>query len=125
MVIRINKNGGRRGILMVELLVAIAILATAILPLAYSVTSEKRFARAAYQRAVAMEIVDGEAEILAAGAWTNFATGSHPYLVQSLAATNLPPGQFTLTIQDSFVRLEWKPDVKQHGGGVVREFRVP
>ncbi len=59
--------GRERGGLMVELLVAMALLVGALLPLAYSIASEMRYARAAYQRAVAMEIVDGELEVVAAG----------------------------------------------------------
>ena len=55
------------GALMVELLVALAIMAGVLLPLAYSFTSERRLARAYYNRAVAMEIVDGEMEALVAG----------------------------------------------------------
>ena len=65
----------RRGALMTELFVAMALLTGALLPLAYSITSEKRLARASYQRAVAMEIVDGEMEVLAAGEWRAFSAG--------------------------------------------------
>src|SRR5437016_843099 len=52
----------RTGTLMVEFLVAMALVMGALLPLAYSFAKEKRLARALYQRAVAMEIVDGEIE---------------------------------------------------------------
>jgi hypothetical protein len=110
-----------RGSLMTELLVATALLLGALLPLAYSITSERELARAFYQRAVAMEIVDGEMEVLVAGGWRAFASGTNEYRVRAAAATNLPPGQFWLTIQTGQLRLEWKPTVKHHGGGVVRE----
>ena len=63
----INSLHRQRGSLMVELLVALAILTGVLLPLAYSFVSERRLARSAYQRAVAMEIVDGEMEVLLAG----------------------------------------------------------
>jgi hypothetical protein len=110
-----------RGSLMIELLVAMAILSGILLPIAYSVASERRFARAAYQRAVAMEIVDGEMEALAAGGWRAFTNGVSDYSVHAGAATNLPPGRFILTMTPEKVRLEWRPNVKQHGGPVVRE----
>jgi hypothetical protein len=106
---------------MIELLVAMALLVGAVLPLAYSIASEKRYARALYQRAVAMEIVDGELEVLAAGHWRAFTNGVSEYPVRAAAATNLPPGRFLLTLKDKTVRLEWRPSVKQHGGAVVRE----
>jgi hypothetical protein len=106
---------------MIELLVAMAILSGILLPIAYSVAAERRFARATYQRAVAVEIVDGEMEALADGGWRGFTNGVIDYSVHARAATNLPPGRFTLTMTPQKVRLEWRPNVKQHGGSVVRE----
>ena len=88
---------------MMELLVAMALLVGALLPLAYSIVSEKRLARAYYQRAVAMEIVDGEMETLAAGEWATFSSGIHEYPVRAGAATNLPPGRFGDNTASSFI----------------------
>lgn len=107
--------------LMTELVVAMAILIFALIPLAYSIIGEKRLARATYQRAVAMEIVDGEMEVLAAGGWHAFNTGTTNYHVRAGAATNLPPGEFLVTITAEKIRLEWKPSVKHQGGSVLRE----
>lgn len=107
--------------MMAELLVAIAIFLVALLPIAYSFTAERKLARVDYERAVAMEIVDGEMEVLVAGEWRAFPSGTHPYAVNAQARTNLPPGQFTLTIESNKVRLAWQPAVKRHGGPVVRE----
>ena len=123
MVIRTQPAPGKcqRGALMTELLVAMALLTGSLLPLAYSITSEQRLARAYYERAVAIEIVDGEMEALAAGEWRAFAPGTHEYSVRAGAATNLPPGRFLLTLEPGKLRLEWKPAIKHHGGPVVRE----
>ena len=122
MVISLSQTKARRrGALMAELVVATALLAGALLPLAYSIAVEKRLARAYYQRAVAIEIVDGEMEVLAAGEWRRFATGTQEYPVRANAATNLPPGRFLITVDSRKVKLEWRPAVKDHGGPVVRE----
>ena len=121
MVIRPNRKLSQRGWLMAELLVAIAIFLVALMPIAYSFTAERKVARADYDRAVAMEIVDGEMEVLVAGEWRAFPVGTHPYAVNAQARTNLPDGQFTLTVESNKVRLEWQPAVKGHGGPVVRE----
>ena len=122
MVIQFRTRLAReRGTLMTELLVAMAILLVALMPLAYSLVGEKAVARSYYQRAVAMEIVDGEMEVLLAGGWKNYALGSHDYSIRAGAATNLPPGQFLLTVETNSLRLEWTPTVKHHGGHVVRE----
>jgi hypothetical protein len=109
------------GSLMVELLVALAIVMAVLLPLAYSFASERRLARSYYQRAVAMEIVDGEMEVLLAGQWRAFAPGTHDYRVDAGAATNLPPGRFILTVQPHKLQLRWQPALKHHGGPVTRE----
>ncbi len=114
-------QAGRRGWMLVELLVAMALLAFTVIPLAYSIASERRYAHALYQRSVAMEIVDGEAEALAAGYWRAFTNGTQPYPIDAAAATNLPPGRFLLTLKPGQARLEWRPSGRQHGGPVVRE----
>jgi hypothetical protein len=122
MVIHTTNRAARcRASLMIELLVAMAILGGVVLPLAYSIAAERRYARAVYQRAVAVEIVDGETEVLAAGGWRAFTNGVMAYHVQAHATTNLPPGGFTLTMTPEKLRLEWRPSVHQHGGPVVRE----
>ena len=125
MVIRPSLQSARQhGALMMELVVAMALLTGALLPIAYSIVAEKRLARAAYQRAVAMEIVDGEIEVLAAGEWRAFTPGRHEYSVRAGAATNLPPGQFLLTIQTNRIKLEWRPLTRQHVGSIVREAMI-
>ena len=121
---RPSKTARERGALMAELLVAIALLSIAVLPLGYSITSERTLARSHYERAVAMEIVDGEIEVLAAGEWRAFPQGTHDYTIHSEAATNLPPGKFLVTIESGKARLEWQPEKKHHGGPVVREASV-
>jgi hypothetical protein len=111
----------KRGALSTELVVAIAILVAVTLPLSYGWIREARALRAGYWRAVAVEIVDGELEVLAAGEWRHFAPGSQPYPVTARAATNLPPGKFALTLENRHVRLEWKSDRHLGIGAVVRE----
>jgi hypothetical protein len=117
---RARQSGG----LMIELLVAMSMLTTALLPLAYSTLLEYRQARACYQRAVALELVDGEIEVLAAGEWRSFAPGTHEYATHFGAATNLPPGRLLLTIQPGTVRLEWEPAAQSRGGPVMREVKT-
>jgi len=106
---------------MMDLAAAISIIALAILPLAFSFVRETQLLRAEYRRAVAMEIVDGEMEILAAGDWRNFPDGAQNYPVHAQAAMNLPPGRFQLTKNGNHLRLEWKSDEPQGIGPVMRE----
>jgi hypothetical protein len=106
---------------MIELLAALALVTVVLLPFAYSFTAERRIALASYQRAVAMEIVDGEMEALVAGEWRAYPPGTYGYKVHAGAATNLPPGRFILNVQPGKVRLRWQPALKDHGGPVTRE----
>ena len=122
---QVNQRAARhrreRGSLMVELLVALALLIGVLFPLAYSFATERRLARSYYQRAVAMEIVDGEIETLLAGEWRAFSPDTHDYAVHAGAATNLPPGRFILSVQPGKLRLRWQPALKDRGGPVSRE----
>ena len=108
-------------ILMADLIVGILILLFGIFPIAYSFYVEARTFRAEYQHGVAMEIVDGEMEMLAAGEWKTVAEGSQIYPVHAKAAVNLPPGHFQLTKNGPHLRLEWRPDSRNGAASVSRE----
>ena len=126
MVIRLQQatRTRKRGALMIEVAVGMAILVAVLLPLSLSMVKDQKLCRAYYYRAVAMEIVDGEMEILAAGEWRAFPPGSQPYPVRAASAKNLPPGRFILTRQEKLLRLEWVPAKQQGIGPVLREYRI-
>jgi hypothetical protein len=113
------------GALATECVIAMGILATVMLPLSFSFMQETKMSRAYYQRAVALEIIDGEMEVLAAGEWRAFIEGRQRYPVRAAAATNLPPGEFALTLREGSARLEWIPNARGVGGAVVREVKLP
>lgn len=120
-IARAGKERGRQAWLSLDLGIAISLLLIALLPLAFSFSYEQKLCRIYYFQAVAMEIVDGEFEILRAGAWKEQPLGTHEYEVKAGAATNLPPGKFLLTIEDRWLRLEWRAEKRGKGGRVVRE----
>jgi Tfp pilus assembly protein PilW len=124
MVIRPRHPARRRAMVMIEIMVAMSILILVMVPLGYAFFSDARLFRATYQRAVAMEIVDGEIEILAAGHWRDIPEGARPYEVHANALTNLPPGRFVLTRDGNHLRLEWSSDKKVGVGEIVREVTV-
>ena len=104
---------------MVELVVAMLILTTALMPIALSIIKDQRAFRTYYFKAIAMEIVDGEMEILRSGYWNEFQQGPQPYPTTAKAAANLPEGDFILTLEGKSIRLEWK--IKE---GRYRHYRV-
>jgi hypothetical protein len=107
--------------LMTELMVAIAFLSIAVLPLALSFAKEHQYLRNCYRHAVAMEMVDGEMELLVAGEWQRYPNGQHVLTPTGLAVTNLPPGTLQLTVNEKHLRLEWQPAGRNQGGSVTRE----
>jgi len=114
----------KHGFLEVDLVVGLAILTIAIVPLGYSFARERQVLKIEYFRSVANEIVDGEMEILAAGDWKNFPDGSQNYSVHANAAAHLPPGHFQLTKAGNHLRLEWMPDERRGVSAVVREITI-
>lgn len=117
-----RRRGANAGFFNIELVVAIAILAVVMLPLGGAWYHETKMLRAYYRDAVAMEILDGEMEVLAAGEWRSFAEGQHGLKPTARAAANLPPGRFILTRETQRVRLEWQPE---RGRKMAREIKLP
>jgi hypothetical protein len=112
------------GFLEVDLLVGLAILSLAIVPVGFSFARERQVLKIEYIHSIANEIVDGEMEILAAGDWKNYPDGSQNYSVHADAAACLPPGHFQLTKTGNHLRLEWNSDWKHSGAPVIREVTV-
>jgi len=122
--VRSHSTRRRCGALITEVVVAMGILTFAMLPLAFSIVREQKLTRAYFNRAIVMEIIDGEMEALMAGEWRAFMPGAQTYPVRAEAAKSLPAGKFVLTLDDERVRLEWLPEKSGRGGPVVREGRA-
>ena len=114
-------KNSERGILQMDLAAGMAILALAIVPLGFSFAKERQVLKLEYQRSVIVELVDGEMEILAAGAARNLPEGAQAISVASRATEKLPPGHFQLHKTGSHLRLEWLPEKKCGFGPVIRE----
>ena len=125
MVITATKRIRNGGWLVAELMIALIVVVIALIPLAFSFRSEQKLLRAEYNQAVAMEIIDGEMELLHAGDWRSILEGEHPYKVTANAATNLPPGGFFLSRTGAMMRLEWRPNKKGAGGKIFRDVTMP
>jgi hypothetical protein len=123
MVIRPQQSSPRRraAVLMTDLVVAMSFICLAAIPLATSFTQERRVLLTSYQRAVAMEIVDGEMELLVAGEWQSYSNGVYQLTPSANAATNLPPGKLQLTVKNKHLVLEWQPDQSKRSLLVRRE----
>jgi hypothetical protein len=125
MKIKIHSIYPRRGFLQIDLVVGLAILSIAIVPLGYAFAREWQVLKAEYFHSVANEIVDGEMEILAAGAAKQFPDGAQNYSVHAASVVRLPPGHFQLTKTGNHLRLEWLAESKSGVGPVIRETTLP
>lgn len=121
----VRKSSDHRALVTADLLVALGLIALLIAPLSIGWLKEQRVLRGLYQRSIAMQIVDGEAEIIAAGNWKSVRPGRHPFTVQAEARRNLPSGQFLITRSPESIRLEWIPGKPGHGGPVARVIPLP
>lgn len=119
------QHRSQRGIVAADLAIALGIIALVIAPLTHSWVKEQQMMSGLYKRSIAMQIVDGEAEILAAGEWVELPSGSHPYAVAGAAVENLPDGKFIATRTTDSVKLEWIPTKRGYGGPVVRHIKLP
>lgn len=95
----------RRAYLLVELFVASPVLGIAVMSMVALYTAQYRLLKHGYNRAVAMEVVDGEKEVLVAGEREVYGEGTHTYLPESRAVEFLP-GEFTLSVEGKKLRLE-------------------
>lgn len=114
-----------QGWLMVDFVLAIAVLALAMIPLGFAIYQERDLSRTYYFESVATEIVDGELELLATGGWKQFGPGEHDYEVVADSVSQLPEGKFLLTIEPPYLSLEWIPGKGGKGGRVHRTVRIP
>lgn len=121
---RVKRSHGRRGTWTLELIVAMGILTFVMIPIGFSFAHEMKLTRAYYYRAVLMETIDGELEVLRAGEWKAFERGTQPYAIDAQRTRQLPAGAFTLTVDESRLRLEWVPSKRAHGGPVWREVHL-
>lgn len=127
MVITDKKRKRERGsVLLSELIGAMLILTLAMVPIILMLTKDQQAYRKYYFKAVAMEIVDGEMEVLRAGYWKEFEQGIQTYPTTANSATNLPDGELLLTLEAKKIRLEWKPKEERYQSvHIVREVDLP
>ena len=98
-----------------------AIIALATMPLAYSFFQEQQVLKTSYQKALVIELIDGEMEILMAGEWRTFNEGPQPFVLHGRAVANLPAGSAQLTVTGQKLRLEWTQANGKTATRVIRE----
>jgi hypothetical protein len=90
MVTIVSKNR-QRGALATEAVIALGILVVVMIPLSFAFRQEAQLCRAYYYKAAAMEIIDGEMEVLVAGEWRAFQSGRQNFTTRAASARRVLP----------------------------------
>ena len=109
-----------RAFLQLDVAVAITILALVFIPLSVSSSGNLDLARRHYFEAVALQLIDGEMDVLLAGERRKYTTGEHRITPVGEAVQNLPEGEFVLTVHDQKLTLAWVPTKRAKWGRVER-----
>ena len=109
-----------RAFLQLDVAVAITVLALVFIPLSVSSSGDLDLARRQYFEAVALQLIDGEMDVLLAGERRKHTTGEHRITPIGEAVQNLPEGEFVLTVHDQKPTLAWVPTKRAKWGRVER-----
>jgi len=125
-IIKKDRRKEQGSALLAELIGAMLVLTLAMMPIILTLAKDQQTCRKYYFKAVAMEVVDGEMEVLRAGYWKEFEQGVQTYPTTANSVTNLPEGELLLTLQGEKIRLEWKPkEGRFQSVHIVREVDLP
>ena len=106
--------------LQLDVAVAITVLALVFIPLSISSSGDLDLARRHYFEAVALQLIDGEMDVLLAAERRKHTTGEHRITPIGEAVQNLPEGEFVLTLHDQKLTLAWVPTKRAKWGRVER-----
>ena len=110
----------RLAFLQLDVAVAITVLALVFIPLNVSSSGDLDLARRQYFEAVALQLIDGEMDVLLAGERRKYTPGEHQIKPVGEAVQNLPEGEFVLTVHDQKLTLAWVPTKRAKWGRVER-----
>ena len=110
----------RLAFLQLDVAVAITVLALVFIPLSVSSSGDLDLARRQYFEAVALQLIDGEMDVLLAGERRKYTPGEYGITPVGEAVQNLPEGEFVLTVHDQKLTLAWGPTKRAKWGRVER-----
>ena len=110
----------RLAFLQLDVAIALTVLALVFIPLSVSSSGGLDLARRHYFEAVALQLIDGEMDVLLAGERQKYTTGEHRIKPVGDAVQNLPEGKFVLTVQDEKLTMAWVPTKRAKWGRIER-----
>ena len=110
----------RLAFLQLDVAVAITVLALVFIPLSVSSSGDLDLARRHYFEAVALQLIDGEMDVLLAGERRKYTPGEHRITPVGESVQNLPEGEFVLTVKEKQLTLAWVPTKRAKWGRAER-----
>ena len=110
----------RLAFLQLDVAIALTVLALVFIPLSVSSSGGLDLARRHYFEAVALQLIDGEMDVLLAGERRKYTPGEHRITPVGEAVQNLPEGKFVLTVKQKQLTLTWVPTKRAKWGRVER-----
>jgi len=119
-----------QGHLQMDLLTAIGLVVLAVLPLGFGFVHHRKLVRDATTRAIVLELLDGEMEVLVAGEHRAATNTLQNWPLRGAAVLNLPQGACTLSRSHPTpaaieLMLEWKAERPGTIQSVRRAIRIP
>ena len=115
-----NRLAKRLAFLQLDVAIALTVLALVFIPLSVSSSGGLDLARRHYFEAVALQLIDGEMDVLLAGERRKYTPGEHQIKPVGEAVQNMPEGEFVLTVHDQKLTLAWVPTKRAKWGRVER-----
>ena len=107
-----------------DIALAIVILGLIFIPLSVTSSAKLDLARRHHFKAVALNLIDGEIDVLLAGEIKKYKPGESLITPPGEAVGSLPKGEFILTLNDKIFKLEWVPEKSTKWGRVQREVNL-
>ena len=110
----------RLAFLQLDVAIAITVLALVFIPLSVSSSGDLDLARRHYFEAVALQLIDGEMDVLLAGEHRKYTPGEHRIKPVGESVQNLHEGEFVLSVQHEKLTMAWMPKKLDKWGRVER-----
>ena len=107
-----------------DIAVAIVILGLIFIPLSVTSSAKLDLARRHHFEAVALNLIDGEIDVLLAGEIKKYKLGKSLITPPGEAVGSLPKGEFILTLNEKTIKLEWVPKKLTKWGRIQREVNL-
>ena len=104
-----------------DLMLAVSILMLLFIPFGVTSSGKLDLARRQHFEAVALQMIDGELDVLLAGERQKYLLGEHKITPPGEAVKTLPVGEFILIVKEKQLYLAWVPEKEAKWGRVERE----